>query len=177
MDTCTALAFVLPERYGSKVEPIRRSHDKAYVRWMPHINFLFPFFPERTLDSVAERLTKDLANVPAFILNLDEIGFFPIGYENTYHLSASDSSQMKALYDSVRKTLHEFKQAKRDFHPHLTLGQWSKPEDPTAMLKESVGSVEVLVDRLYIITRTKDGPFTIRNEIPLGAFSSGGFEE
>ena len=45
--TWTALCLVLHKKDNEKpyeaVQYIRKSHDKAYDRWMPHINIFFPF--------------------------------------------------------------------------------------------------------------------------------------
>lgn len=177
MNTCAALAFIIPDRHRQNIDDIRSTHDKAFDRWMPHINFLFPFLPEDKLKDTASRLAKELNTVPSFVLNLNEIGSFPQGAENTYHLKPKDESQMVALYNAVRKALPEFKPKRNDFHPHLTLGQWEKSEDPTITLKGKIGTIEVLVDKLCIITRTKEGPFTVYAEIPLGSFAESGFEE
>ena len=45
MHTSTALTFVLPDEVHDKINEIRSVSDKAYPRWMPHINFIFPFVP------------------------------------------------------------------------------------------------------------------------------------
>lgn len=44
-DTSTALTLIISPTYHQKINEIRSKHDKAYPRWMPHINFMFPFVP------------------------------------------------------------------------------------------------------------------------------------
>ncbi|CAH6419049.1 2-5 RNA ligase superfamily [uncultured virus] len=178
MNTCAALAFLVPSRHTAQIDSIRVIHDKAHDRWMPHINFLFPFMAENKLPDVVKRLSVELSKVPAFVLKLDQIGFFSQKDGNTFHLKATDESNMVALYNAVRKALPEFKPQRSEFHAHLTVGQWKKNEQPREMLNTHFnGGIEVLVDKLCIITRTKDGPFTIHTEISLGVSVEGGFEE
>lgn len=178
MNTCAALAFLIPDRHCDKIDSIRSQHDKAYDRWMPHINFLFPFVQECKIPDVAARLSKALSQVPSFILELNDIGAFSQKDGNTYHLKPKDESKMVELYNTVRKAIPEFKPQRNDFHPHMTLGQWKKSDNPDSMLKQQFPQgLEVIVDRLCIITRGKDGPFSIHTEIPLGASVEGGFED
>ena len=40
----TALIITPPLELIEPIQKIRKSNDKAYERWMPHINLVFPFF-------------------------------------------------------------------------------------------------------------------------------------
>ena len=40
----TALIMAPPPDVIESIQKIRQEHDKAYERWMPHINLAFPFF-------------------------------------------------------------------------------------------------------------------------------------
>lgn len=42
-----------------KIQDIRRRYDKAYLRWPPHINVLWPFYPSGYFDQVIKRITED----------------------------------------------------------------------------------------------------------------------
>ena len=178
MNTCCALALLIPSRLTSDIEDVRREHDKAYDRWMPHINFLFPFVQEHNIPDVAKRLTEELSKLPLFVLNLSEVGSFSQRDGNTFHLKSKDETNMIELYAAARRAIPEFKPQRDDFHPHLTLGQWKKSENPTSMLQSTFGGgITVVVDKLCIITRTKDGPFSVHTEIPLGVSVEGGYED
>lgn len=182
MDTCCALALLIPTWLTSDIEDIRREHDKAYDRWMPHINFLFPFVQEKKIPDVTGRLISELSKLPPFVLNLNEVGSFSQLLNNnviqTFHLKPKDETTMIELYAAVRRAIPECKPRRNDFHPHLTLGQWKKSENPTTMLQSRFDrGISVVVDKLYIITRTKDSPFSVHSEIPLGINVEGGYED
>lgn len=178
MNNYCALALLVPTRLSSHIQDIRRDHDKAYERWMPHINLLFPFVLEHKIPDVTKRLTDELSKLPSFVLILNEVGSFSQREGNTFHLKPKDETKMLELYAAVRRAIPEFKPQRKDFHPHLTLGQWKKSENPTAMLQSMfVGGISVVVDKLCIITRTKDGPFSVNTEIPLGVSVEGGYED
>jgi hypothetical protein len=40
----TALIIAPPASLIEPIQKIRKEHDKAYDRWMPHVNLAFPFF-------------------------------------------------------------------------------------------------------------------------------------
>lgn len=48
----TALVITPPLNCIEKIQEIRKVHDKAYERWMPHVNMAFPFFDPVDFDSV-----------------------------------------------------------------------------------------------------------------------------
>ena len=130
MNTCAAVAFLIPSHHVDKIDAIRSLHDRAYDRWMPHINFMFPFIAENKLPDAVKRLSIELNKISPFVLNLNQIGFFSQKDGNTYHLKASDESKMLLLYAAIRKALPEFKPQRSEFHAHLTSGQWKKNENP-----------------------------------------------
>ncbi|EKU20089.1 endonuclease exonuclease phosphatase family, partial [Nannochloropsis gaditana CCMP526] len=44
------------------IQSIRRSHDKHYRRWPPHVNIIYPFVPEYEFDVAARVLQKALSS-------------------------------------------------------------------------------------------------------------------
>jgi len=178
MNTCSALALLIPTRLTHDIEYIRKEHDKAYDRWMPHINLLFPFVHNDKIPDITERLNRELSKIPSFVLNLNEIGFFPQKDSNTYHLKPRDESEMINLYNAIRAAIPELKMKNNNFHPHLTLGQWKKSENPKDFLENMfTNGIIIVVDKIHIITRNKDDHFTIHTEIPLGSNFEGGYED
>lgn len=119
MNTCCALALLIPTRLSSDIEDVRRQHDKAYDRWMPHINFLFPFVQENKIPDFAKRLTDELSKLSPFIVNLSEIGSFSQPLNNnviqTFHLKSNDETKMLELYAAVRRAIPDFKPQRNDF--------------------------------------------------------------
>lgn len=48
--TWTALIISPPQDKWDNIQEIRKVHDKAYQRWMPHINIAFPFVKPENFD-------------------------------------------------------------------------------------------------------------------------------
>ncbi len=46
----SALALLPPTELCEQIENVRKAHDKAFERWPPHINLLFPFIPEMYME-------------------------------------------------------------------------------------------------------------------------------
>lgn len=131
-DTTTALAFALPDAFVPKVNEIRTKYDRAAKRWPPHINFLFPFIPTREFEAARENLAESLNSKEAFEVVLDELGFFSQGKGNiTFHLKASAESERKfqELFEIIHRTLPSVS-TRKEFHPHLTLGQCHRNDWP-----------------------------------------------
>ena len=157
MNTCAALTLIIPTRLTNDIEYIRKEHDKAYDRWMPHINLLFPFVQNDKIPDITERLNRELSKFPPFVLNLNEIGFFSQKDSNTYHLKPKDESGMVNLYNTIRAAIPEFRVKNNSYHPHLTLGQWKKSENPQDFLENLFPKgIIMVVDKVQIITRNKD---------------------
>ena len=57
-EVTTALTLVIPIEFHNKINEIRSKYDRAYPRWMPHINFFFPFVTQTELKNVTEKLTR-----------------------------------------------------------------------------------------------------------------------
>ena len=55
----TALAFTV-QHDNEQIQAIRQKHDPAYERWMPHINFCFPFVDPQYFDLTFNILQQHL---------------------------------------------------------------------------------------------------------------------
>jgi len=52
----SALIIKPPETLWPQIQAIRKEKDKAYERWMPHVNMSFPFVEPETFKEAAEIL-------------------------------------------------------------------------------------------------------------------------
>ena len=76
----SALAFVIPKKIKKNIQIIRKENDKAYTYWPPHINFLFPFIPERMFnDELITKLKEALKPIKPFKAVFNNIRFFNFG--------------------------------------------------------------------------------------------------
>ena len=169
-DVTTALTLVIPAEFHDSINSIRKQYDRAFPRWMPHINFIFPFVPVEQFNEISQKLQNGLKGFGGFQLELTEIGYFPQGKNATFHLKPKDTSRIKDLFDIIMKILPDIKVKHQEFNPHLTLGQCKKAEVDGKI--EEVRSqlskgISFTVDRIFIINRTKDDPFKIHTEISL----------
>ena len=49
----TACCIIPPESLWGPIQDIRKRKDKAYDRWPPHVNLLFPFWDEKEFTTAA----------------------------------------------------------------------------------------------------------------------------
>ncbi len=144
MDTTTALAYVpsFASAVAQGINDIRSQHDKAHRRWMPHINFIFPYVSLDHFDDHAQRLADAVSKVSLpdnICIKFDGIGFFRQKTGYTFHLKPDHDSEMylsKIYNDVILSTLSsEVQVRKGPFHPHLTLAQCSIKDFDTMKAK------------------------------------------
>merc|ERR1739848_188491 len=106
----SAVMIELPnycEAYAA-IHRIRKQHDPAFIRWMPHINLLYPFVP--TSDVSVVDLWVSAAKCQRFQLRLCTMGYFDHGSKCTVYL-APDEAQCKdlcALRECLARALPEY---------------------------------------------------------------------
>lgn len=72
----SALAIVPPLGLCAQIEEVRKEHDKAFERWPPHINILFPFIPEAHMELAVPLVEKALCSVAPFTVTFNELDYF-----------------------------------------------------------------------------------------------------
>ena len=175
-DVTTALTLVLPVELYSGINKIRSKYDRAYPRWMPHMNFIFPFVPREKFDDVKARLETAFANFPKFQVKLDQLNKFSQKQGNvTFHLATSNQQKLDEMFELIKLTLPEIPVKHPKFKAHLTLGQ-CKNRDFDTTVKNEINSVLDLsnfvfdVDHICIIARSKEdnnASFNVVHKIPL----------
>lgn len=169
----TALCIIPPENLWKSIQMIRSIHDKAYARWMPHINLIYPFFPESEFDQVKEKLERVLEEQTPFDIEFDQscIQYFKQkGQQCTFHLRPKISAKTVQIQNQIQNAL--FKSADGTtppFEAHLTLGQTttSRISDVLIEMKSKWTPIKFTVDRLAMISRENDPneKFTIKKQI------------
>lgn len=170
----TALCLIPPENLWDQIQSIRSVHDKAYPRWMPHINFIYPFVPEENFENIKKQLEPFINRRKPFQVQFDQSSldyFRQRGDECTYHLRSKNSTDIIELQKLIQNHLANLIKPKRAFEAHLTLGQTttSQISDVLSDLKAKWTTIEFTVDRVYMISRENhpENLFTIKNEILL----------
>jgi 2'-5' RNA ligase len=172
--TQTALCLIPPENVWEQIQSIRSIHDKAYPRWMPHINLIYPFTPEENFHNIKSNLESILNRKKPFQIQFDQSSldyFKQRGDECTYHLRPKNSTEIVELQKLIHNQLSNLIRNKRTFQAHLTLGQTttSKISDVLMDIKAKWKTIEFTVDRVFMISRENhpENLFTIKNEILL----------
>lgn len=172
--TQTALCIIPPEDVWMQIQTIRSKYDKAYPRWMPHINFIYPFVTEENFAKTKERLESVLKREKPFSIRFDASSFHyfkQTGDECTYHLQPTISTEILRLQNLIQTHLTDIPKKKRAFQAHLTLGQTTTAEIDQVLADLSIQwqTIEFTIDRVYMISRENhpENLFVIKNEILL----------
>lgn len=66
----SALCLVPPPSIWPAIQANRVHKDKSFLRWMPHINLLYPFYADGEFAAAAARATEGLSGMQPFQLTL-----------------------------------------------------------------------------------------------------------
>ena len=182
----------------SSIQATRRTHDKHFKRWPPHINILYPFVPEYEFEAVAQVLHQALSSFAPIEddCTMARVGFFEHYKSSCTAWLAPQTSEAAAVATitnvggkDLRPTPHpgivELQATCQSavphcndlsssfggqFTPHLSLGQFRTKEDVQKFI-DSLGwaGLPFPVRNLYLLAR--EGPhdtFSVRFIVPLG---------
>ena len=171
-DVSTALTLLVPtNEHIAKINEIRSVDDRAYHRWPPHINILFPFDTVENFPDIAKTLSEKLSGFGAIELDCNSLGYFAQGKNITVHLKPSDTARLCELFKQVTEALPTI--AHNDFVPHLTIGQFKKSDREEVMneLAKWLGTgIKFTVTKLSLLSRSasdKSVPFSVHTDISL----------
>jgi len=169
----SAVVISPPESLWEPIQHIRKQHDKAYDRWMPHINLLYPFLPEDRFGEAKEKFTEALQSIPPFKITFAEMDHFDHGKNATLFLKSHEMENLVMIQSLFQKCFPFCDdlgtKSPNGFHPHLTLGQFPTLKISSVIrdLMKGWKPIEFLVDKIYIISRTDKEPFSIKQTIEL----------
>eukprot|EP00052_Salpingoeca_macrocollata_P016462 m.132272 g.132272 ORF g.132272 m.132272 type:complete len:192 (+) comp20059_c0_seq1:122-697(+) len=162
--------------FFAAIQEIRKTHDKAFKRWPPHINMLWPFHPEPLVAASAEKLRARLATVEPFTLTFDRLSYFQQKQACTVHLAPTSNppGALQALQAIMVEVFPECTElstrSPHGFTPHLTLAQYpnkAKTDQEIATIMKTWKPFTLLVDKVYIMTRGDETPFTVKEVVHL----------
>lgn len=173
----TALAIVAPSQFHADINSLRKIHDKAYERWDPHINVLYPFVePDQLGTAVAElRQNIETQGIRSFEITLSGPDKFVQKRGATVHLKPDSESQERIGHlrvDLVDALGRDAKEGTHDgtFRAHMTIGQAGLMGPTLGMLVEKVGKLAPLswqCGSLVVLRRQSSGKMTMVDEIRL----------
>ena len=166
----TALVIIPPSELWLQIQNIRKIHDPAYDRWMPHINMLFPFIPPDEFEIFTEKMNEIFKDFDKFSVKFSGLGHFEHAKKAVLWADPiSKNGEIKEIYKRIVKEVN-FLDGGREFTPHMTLGQFDKyaiekkKEDFSKEWKE----IEFEVQEIHLIQRDgQNSPFYIKNSIKL----------
>ncbi|KAL5356073.1 hypothetical protein BJX96DRAFT_142286 [Aspergillus floccosus] len=158
----TALCVLPPSHLVRDVDRLRAPYDKAYGRWAPHINLVYPFVAPESLSQAVTIVQSTLARRShhAIPLRLDRSDFFAHRRSSTIYLTDSGSAGSQALTQLRGEILDAFDHLSHGPGPlHLTIGQ-SEAEDDSQrqFLVDKAGllpAIEWEVAELVILIRDR----------------------
>ncbi|KAL1953500.1 hypothetical protein VTO42DRAFT_2753 [Malbranchea cinnamomea] len=193
----TALCIFPPSDREEEINRLRSLYDKAYTRWPPHMNIVYPFVPVDRLSEAIERICTELAKIrwkggddAKLELCLNTAGYFPSRHKNTVYISPRDYTShvcenaieradwetgsgypdLHWLREVLMKALgHPSKIG--SFNPHLTLATIT-PQN-TELLDALLSKARLLlplhwdVRELHIMTRLPSGKLVMHKTLKL----------
>jgi len=184
----SAVCIIPPQEVWTKIQAIRQRHDKSFRRWMPHINLLYPFLPEKDFPNAASKLRSALGDFPQFKVVFNEFGFFEHGKRSCTLFLEPVLPQDKNILTRLQRELEgEFPNCKDlsergngTFHGHLTLGQFqgrAALDRKKAEFNRTWQPIEFTVDKIHLIARSGINPFKIIESVDLSYDEGRNLEE
>lgn len=175
----SALAVCPPEQVWGFVQALRRKYDRAFERWPPHLNLLYPFVREEELGGVPARLAAALARVEPFDVTLAGVSVFEHKRSATVWLAPRDEDQarLRELHAALLRELPDCDDTVREglLTPHLTVAKVSSGNAPKvraeaeAALAAAGPPPTFRVDHVDILVRGAHTPFRVLYRVPLGS--------
>lgn len=172
----SALAIIPSPEIWDGFQKIRSVHDKAYKRWPPHINLLYPFLPEEDIAGYIPAIMEELASISPFKATFgpDDFGNFCHSKSATIWISPPQKKKLadieEALVRAVPQCNDLLEFSEDGFVPHLSLAQTNKTSVEKAQSKfmSAWKECSCVIDSLYVLTRDGDEPFSVAWVLPLG---------
>lgn len=116
----TALCLIPPSNLWHSINALRCLNDKAYDKWPPHINLVYPFVQPVLLERASQILSQlDFSDYQNLSVSLETPGVFTHGKHNTIYLKPQ-GPDISSLAQTIRTALGwpaDYSQ------PHLTVAQ------------------------------------------------------
>ncbi|KAJ6788646.1 hypothetical protein PWT90_06954 [Aphanocladium album] len=128
----TALCIIPPQRLWSAINRLRSLNDKAYAKWPPHINLVYPFVhPDLVADAADILQQLDLPSVLPHQIAITDADAFVSDRYNTLYLKP-DTATSAHLHGFVKKMRSALGwQTQTGYNPHLTVGQSEDADSDT----------------------------------------------
>lgn len=162
----SALVILPPEASCGPIQEVRRTHDRHYPRWMPHITLLYPFWPEERFVEARRRIAAVCNDYGPFVLKLAELRSFLHGRAgSTAWLAPEPAEPVKELQHRLQEVFPECDDTANfdsGYTPHLSVGQARDDLDAVmAQMRSVLRPIEFEVEGVVLIARQGDEPFQV----------------
>lgn len=158
----TALCIIPPREHWTSIDRLRMLYDKAYEKWPPHVNLIYPFVAVDSLHDALNTISttlkakRDADSTSSLSISLDTAGVFPHRHSNTIFIRDADSDGLTRLRNAILKSLG---QPESEYNMHMTIGQSADADsDAHKFLVQKaslVPSISWDVDELCILVRER----------------------
>jgi len=169
----SAIVIIPPEEILPPIQEIRQKCDRNFIRWMPHINLIYGFIPDKYFPEAAKKIAKNLVDFESFTINF--AGFNTFKHRRSCTAWLQPDPEPKNALKKLQATLESIfpqcdeqgKKSQAGFTPHLSVGQFKNPDQAINNLPEW-HSVTFKLESIYLISRRQEDPFQIRYRIDFG---------
>ena len=167
------IAIIPPDDILPAIQAIRQRYDTKFERWMPHINLIYGFIPESYFDEAAKIISSVLARVEPFTITLNNFETFTHRKSSTAWLRpvVCPETALQELQTLLQQLFPQCNEQNRKseagFKPHLSVGQFSTPEEAFAKLPQCYPR-SFTVKSIALISRRDDEPFEVKRIINFG---------
>ncbi|KAF2657831.1 hypothetical protein K491DRAFT_676952 [Lophiostoma macrostomum CBS 122681] len=119
----TALCIIPPPDQSRAMDQLRSLYDKAYGKWPPHVNVIYPFVTPELLTEAKNRIEARIARGKldgSHDVFLNQAGSFSHRNSHTVFLQSSSTQCLDALRSMALEALG---QTPSTYNFHLTIGQ------------------------------------------------------
>jgi hypothetical protein len=158
----TALCIIPPKHLWPTFDGLRSLYDKAYEKWPPHLNLVYPFVRVENISEAASLIASQIQHVSlhAIQVRLNAVDIFPHKHDNTIFIYDNDEERASHIQQLRNAALEALGHTSPTNHRmHLTIGQSQHMNSsPHKFLLDKAGllpEAEWTVNKLYILTRER----------------------
>jgi len=171
----TALLIIPPLDIQAFAAPLRERFAESTFPLVPaHLTLMYPFVEMMKVPDAKAILREHCSTIPPFEIVLDRYNHFP----RALFLEPSDPDPIIHLYRCIAAGFPDCiaygGEFGDDLHPHLTIAELAKDDDPGQLPLPAIPPLRFLVDRIYLYAgiaeddRSGPIPFIPLSIIPLG---------
>ncbi|KAH6659604.1 hypothetical protein BKA67DRAFT_509119 [Truncatella angustata] len=162
----TALCIIPPRHYWESVDKLRMLYDKAYEKWPPHVNLIYPFVKTDSLPKAAQLISIHLqknqrmqVETQNLSITLNATDYFHHRHDNTVFIHDNEIAHTSRLNDFRQSMLEALGHQADKYQMHMTIGQSDDLNAaPHKFLLDKAGLIPPIqwdVDEVCILVRDR----------------------